>query len=82
VSLVSLVAKVAVLGVGLAAFEVGVAKLRLFRVPELMAGASCSPSWLFFPRWCSHDVLFRPRLAAGAVLVCAVSVLWLTSVRS
>ena len=39
VSLVSLVAKVAVLGVGLAAFEVGVAKLRLFRVPELMAGA-------------------------------------------
>jgi len=37
--LVTTVAKVAVLGVGLAAFEVGVAKLRLFRVPELMAGA-------------------------------------------
>ena len=35
----TMVGKVAVLGVGLAAFEVGVAKLRLFRVPELMAGA-------------------------------------------
>ncbi|MHB1510568.1 MAG: respiratory chain complex I subunit 1 family protein [Acidimicrobiales bacterium] len=37
--LVTIVAKVAVLGAGLAAFEVTVAKLRLFRVPELMAGA-------------------------------------------
>ena len=32
-------AKVAVLGVALAVFEVTVAKLRLFRVPELLAGA-------------------------------------------
>jgi len=39
VSLVVLVAKVAVLGAALAALEVAVAKLRLFRVPELMAGA-------------------------------------------
>jgi len=39
VALVALVAKVAVLGVTLAALEVAVAKLRLFRVPELMAGA-------------------------------------------
>jgi len=39
IGLVSIVAKVAVLGGVLAAFEVGVAKLRLFRVPELMAGA-------------------------------------------
>jgi len=38
-SLVTLVGKVAGLGVVLAAFEVSVAKLRLFRVPELMAGA-------------------------------------------
>ncbi len=37
--LVSVGAKVAVLGVGVAVFEVAVAKLRLFRVPELMAGA-------------------------------------------
>ncbi len=37
--LVALVAKVSVLGVALAGFEVAVAKLRLFRVPELMAGA-------------------------------------------
>jgi formate hydrogenlyase subunit 4 len=37
--LVAIVAKVAVLGAGLAAFEVTVARLRLFRVPELMAGA-------------------------------------------
>jgi formate hydrogenlyase subunit 4 len=37
--LVSTGAKVAVLGVALAVFEVAVAKLRLFRVPELMAGA-------------------------------------------
>jgi formate hydrogenlyase subunit 4 len=37
--LVTTVAKVAVLGAGLAVFEVTVAKLRLFRVPELMAGA-------------------------------------------
>jgi formate hydrogenlyase subunit 4 len=38
-ALVSIVGKVAVLGAGLAAFEVTVAKLRLFRVPELLAGA-------------------------------------------
>ena len=37
--LVSIGAKVAALGVALAVFEVAVAKLRLFRVPELMAGA-------------------------------------------
>ena len=37
--LVAIVAKVAVLGAGLAAFEVTVARLRLFRVPEIMAGA-------------------------------------------
>jgi formate hydrogenlyase subunit 4 len=37
--LVTAMAKVAALGVGLASFEVAVAKLRLFRVPELMAGA-------------------------------------------
>ena len=37
--LVSTVAKVAILGVGLSTFEVAVAKLRLFRVPELVAGA-------------------------------------------
>ena len=37
--LVTTMAKVAALGVGLASFEVAVAKLRLFRVPELMAGA-------------------------------------------
>lgn len=37
--LVATVAKVAALGVVLAVFEVGVAKLRLFRVPELLAGA-------------------------------------------
>ncbi len=37
--LVSIGAKVAVLGVAVAVFEVVVAKLRLFRVPELMAGA-------------------------------------------
>jgi formate hydrogenlyase subunit 4 len=37
--LVSIAAKVSVLGIGLAVFEVAVAKLRLFRVPELMAGA-------------------------------------------
>jgi len=39
VALVATAGKVAVLGVALAAFEVTVAKLRLFRVPELMAGA-------------------------------------------
>lgn len=39
IGLVSIIGKVAVLGVVLAAFEVAVAKLRLFRVPELMAGA-------------------------------------------
>jgi formate hydrogenlyase subunit 4 len=38
-ALATLVAKVAVLGLALAALEVAVAKLRLFRVPELMAGA-------------------------------------------
>jgi formate hydrogenlyase subunit 4 len=38
-AVVTLVAKVAVLGVGLSVVEVLVAKLRLFRVPELMAGA-------------------------------------------
>jgi len=37
--LVIMVAKVATLGVVLATFEVAVAKLRLFRVPELLAGA-------------------------------------------
>jgi formate hydrogenlyase subunit 4 len=37
--LVTTVAKVAALGVALATFEVAMAKLRLFRVPELMAGA-------------------------------------------
>ena len=37
--LVAAVAKVAALGVALAAAEVFVAKLRLFRVPELLAGA-------------------------------------------
>jgi formate hydrogenlyase subunit 4 len=36
---VTTAAKVAVLGAGLATFEVAVAKLRLFRVPELLAGA-------------------------------------------
>jgi formate hydrogenlyase subunit 4 len=39
VGLVATVAKVAALGVALAAFEVAMAKLRLFRVPELLAGA-------------------------------------------
>jgi formate hydrogenlyase subunit 4 len=34
-----MVAKVAVLGVALAVVEVGIAKIRLFRVPELLAGA-------------------------------------------
>ena len=38
-ALVAVAAKVAVFGVVLAAVEVAVAKLRLFRVPELMAGA-------------------------------------------
>ncbi|HVC68074.1 MAG TPA: NADH-quinone oxidoreductase subunit H [Acidimicrobiales bacterium] len=38
VALVTLVAKVALLGTALAALEVAMAKLRLFRVPELMAG--------------------------------------------
>jgi formate hydrogenlyase subunit 4 len=37
--LVTIMVKVAVLGIALAGFEVAVAKLRLFRVPELMAGA-------------------------------------------
>lgn len=39
VGIVAIGAKVAALGVALAAFEVAVAKLRLFRVPELLAGA-------------------------------------------
>ena len=39
VAVVAIAAKVAALGVALAVFEVAVAKLRLFRVPELMAGA-------------------------------------------
>ena len=39
IGLVTTAAKVAVLGAGLATFEVAVAKLRLFRVPELLAGA-------------------------------------------
>ena len=39
VGLVTIVGKVAFLGAVLAAFEVAVAKLRLFRVPELLAGA-------------------------------------------
>ena len=39
VALVALVAKLAVLGAGLAAAEVFLAKLRLFRVPELLAGS-------------------------------------------
>ena len=39
VAVAAIAAKVAALGVGLAVFEVAVAKLRLFRVPELMAGA-------------------------------------------
>jgi formate hydrogenlyase subunit 4 len=38
VALFSLVAKVALLGTALAALEVAMAKLRLFRVPELLAG--------------------------------------------
>ena len=38
ISLIALVAKVAVLGTALAVLEVAMAKLRLFRVPELMAG--------------------------------------------
>jgi formate hydrogenlyase subunit 4 len=37
--LVAVLGKVAVLGIALAAFEVGMAKLRLFRVPELLSGA-------------------------------------------
>jgi formate hydrogenlyase subunit 4 len=38
-ALLALVAKVTLLGVGLGAAEVFVAKLRLFRVPELLAGS-------------------------------------------
>ena len=38
ISLIALIGKVVVLGVALAALEVAMAKLRLFRVPELMAG--------------------------------------------
>ena len=39
VAIVALVAKVSLLGVAIATGEVAVAKLRLFRVPELLAGA-------------------------------------------
>ena len=39
VGMLTLVAKLLVLGVGLAAAEVFIAKLRLFRVPELLAGS-------------------------------------------
>lgn len=39
VAMAALIAKVGVLGVAIAGFEVLVAKLRLFRVPELLAGA-------------------------------------------
>jgi formate hydrogenlyase subunit 4 len=39
VGAVTVVAKVGALGVGLAVFEVFMAKLRLFRVPELLSGA-------------------------------------------
>jgi formate hydrogenlyase subunit 4 len=38
-ALAAFVAKVAVLAVGLSAAEVFIAKLRLFRVPELLAGS-------------------------------------------
>jgi len=38
-AVVATAGKVALLGIALAVFEVGVAKLRLFRVPELLAGA-------------------------------------------
>jgi len=38
-ALAALVAKAAVLGIGLATVEVFIAKLRLFRVPELLAGS-------------------------------------------
>ena len=37
--LLAVAGKVTVLGVGLAVFEMGMAKLRLFRVPELLSGA-------------------------------------------
>ena len=55
------------------------AKLRLFRVPEICRPGSslpCSPS---SPGWSCHDRNRLPRalaLAAGAVLVCAVVTLW------
>jgi formate hydrogenlyase subunit 4 len=39
IGVVSLVAKVAFVGVVLAVFEVSMAKVRLFRIPELLAGA-------------------------------------------
>jgi formate hydrogenlyase subunit 4 len=39
VGLVALAAKVAAVGVALAVFEVSTAKVRLFRLPELLAGA-------------------------------------------
>jgi formate hydrogenlyase subunit 4 len=39
VALASTAGKLVVLGAALAVFEVTVAKLRLFRVPELLAGA-------------------------------------------
>jgi formate hydrogenlyase subunit 4 len=38
-AIAALVLKIAVLGAGLAAVEVFLAKLRLFRVPELLAGS-------------------------------------------
>ena len=39
VGLATVAAKVAVVGVSLAVFEVFIAKVRLFRIPELLAGA-------------------------------------------
>jgi formate hydrogenlyase subunit 4 len=39
IGLVALSTKVALIGAAIAAFEVSIAKLRLFRVPELLAGA-------------------------------------------
>ncbi len=39
IGVVVLIAKIALVGIGLAVFEVFMAKLRLFRVPELLAGS-------------------------------------------
>ena len=70
----------------LAAFEVAVAKLRLFRVPELLAGAFVlagagrplrAGGAVSGPSYASALTL-----ASGAVLVCAVAVLWLASIRA